>query len=233
MQQGRSHPRQRRRPRGRAARRVRAPPPGEVQGHRAAHRAPRRRHRRVEVPRLPHPQRRAQRGGRPSARGVRDGPDQLRRAAPRHLRREAARARHVGQRPARLAQLPVAARVRGPPVRQRSTTRTPRSRCAARTTTGTSTSGAGTRPSASSRSPIPPIWDPQAIADEVHRVAKKGCHAITFPENPVPLGPPELPHRPLGPGVDGVPATRAPSCACTSARRGSSRSPRPTPRSTC
>ena len=34
---------------------------------------------------------------------------------------------------------------------------------------------------------IPPIWDPQAIADEVHRVAKKGCHAITFPENPVPL----------------------------------------------
>src|SRR5947209_10366157 len=27
---------------------------------------------------------------------------------------------------------------------------------------------------------IPPIWDPQAIADEVHRVAKKGCHAITF-----------------------------------------------------
>jgi len=37
---------------------------------------------------------------------------------------------------------------------------------------------------------VPPIWDPQAIADEVRRVAKKGCHAITFPENPVPL---ELP----------------------------------------
>jgi predicted TIM-barrel fold metal-dependent hydrolase len=34
---------------------------------------------------------------------------------------------------------------------------------------------------------VPPIWDPQAIADEVRRVAKKGCHAITFPENPVPL----------------------------------------------
>ena len=39
---------------------------------------------------------------------------------------------------------------------------------------------------------IPPIWDPQAIADEVRRVAKKGCHAITFPENPEPLGLPSL-----------------------------------------
>jgi predicted TIM-barrel fold metal-dependent hydrolase len=39
---------------------------------------------------------------------------------------------------------------------------------------------------------IPPIWDPNAIADEVRRVAKKGCHAITFPENPVPLGLPSL-----------------------------------------
>ena len=25
---------------------------------------------------------------------------------------------------------------------------------------------------------IPPIWDPQLMADEVHRVAKKGCHEI-------------------------------------------------------
>ena len=39
---------------------------------------------------------------------------------------------------------------------------------------------------------VPPIWDPQAIADEVRRVAKMGCHAITFPENPVPLGLPSL-----------------------------------------
>jgi predicted TIM-barrel fold metal-dependent hydrolase len=39
---------------------------------------------------------------------------------------------------------------------------------------------------------IPPIWDPQLVADEVRRVAKKGCHAITFPENPVPLGLPSL-----------------------------------------
>ena len=39
---------------------------------------------------------------------------------------------------------------------------------------------------------IPPIWDAEAIGDEVRRVAKKGCHAITFPENPVPLGLPSL-----------------------------------------
>ena len=39
---------------------------------------------------------------------------------------------------------------------------------------------------------IPMIWDPHALADEVRRVAKKGCHAITFPENPEPLHPPSL-----------------------------------------
>jgi predicted TIM-barrel fold metal-dependent hydrolase len=39
---------------------------------------------------------------------------------------------------------------------------------------------------------IPLIWDPQAMADEIHRVAKKGCHAVTFAENPEPLGLPSL-----------------------------------------
>ena len=39
---------------------------------------------------------------------------------------------------------------------------------------------------------IPPIWDPDAIADEVRRVDKLGCHAIKFPENPVPLGLPSF-----------------------------------------
>jgi predicted TIM-barrel fold metal-dependent hydrolase len=39
---------------------------------------------------------------------------------------------------------------------------------------------------------VPPIWDPHLLAAEVHRVAKKGCQAITFPENPVPLGLPSL-----------------------------------------
>jgi predicted TIM-barrel fold metal-dependent hydrolase len=39
---------------------------------------------------------------------------------------------------------------------------------------------------------IPPIWNPEACGEEVRRVAEKGCHAITFPENPVPLGLPSL-----------------------------------------
>ncbi|HUU42811.1 MAG TPA: amidohydrolase family protein [Planctomycetota bacterium] len=39
---------------------------------------------------------------------------------------------------------------------------------------------------------IPPIWDPQAMADEVHRVSKKGCHAVTFSEDPAQLGWPHV-----------------------------------------
>src|SRR5581483_9791944 len=39
---------------------------------------------------------------------------------------------------------------------------------------------------------IPAIWDPEVTAAEIRRVAKKGCRAITFPENPVPLGLPSL-----------------------------------------
>jgi predicted TIM-barrel fold metal-dependent hydrolase len=39
---------------------------------------------------------------------------------------------------------------------------------------------------------LPPIWDPQLMADEVRRVARKGCHAVTFSENPEKLGYPSL-----------------------------------------
>ena len=31
---------------------------------------------------------------------------------------------------------------------------------------------------------IPPVWDPEALAAEVRRVAKKGCQAMTMPELP-------------------------------------------------
>jgi predicted TIM-barrel fold metal-dependent hydrolase len=34
---------------------------------------------------------------------------------------------------------------------------------------------------------IPPIWDPEAMADEVRRCAAKGCHAVSFSENPSKL----------------------------------------------
>jgi predicted TIM-barrel fold metal-dependent hydrolase len=35
---------------------------------------------------------------------------------------------------------------------------------------------------------IPPLWDPAAMANEIRRVAAKGCHAVTFSENPAKLG---------------------------------------------
>src|SRR5438132_9561766 len=34
---------------------------------------------------------------------------------------------------------------------------------------------------------IPPIWDPGEMAIEVRRMAAKGCHAVTFSENPEKL----------------------------------------------
>jgi predicted TIM-barrel fold metal-dependent hydrolase len=42
---------------------------------------------------------------------------------------------------------------------------------------------------------IPPIWDPGLMADEVRRMAAKGCHAVTFSENPAKLGWPSF-HSP-------------------------------------
>ncbi len=35
---------------------------------------------------------------------------------------------------------------------------------------------------------ILPIWDPGLMADEVRRLADKGCHAVTFSENPEKIG---------------------------------------------
>ena len=51
---------------------------------------------------------------------------------------------------------------------------------------------------------IPVIWDPELAAAEVRRVAKKGCHAVTFSENPEKLGWPSLHIEPLGPLLDGL-----------------------------
>jgi predicted TIM-barrel fold metal-dependent hydrolase len=39
---------------------------------------------------------------------------------------------------------------------------------------------------------IIPLWDPAAAADEIRRCAAKGSFAITFPENPYPLGLPSI-----------------------------------------
>jgi predicted TIM-barrel fold metal-dependent hydrolase len=39
---------------------------------------------------------------------------------------------------------------------------------------------------------LAPIWDPEAMAAEVRRVAAKGCHAVSFSENPEKLKLPSL-----------------------------------------
>jgi predicted TIM-barrel fold metal-dependent hydrolase len=39
---------------------------------------------------------------------------------------------------------------------------------------------------------LPILWDPQLAADEVRRVAAKGCHSVTFTENPATLGYPSF-----------------------------------------
>jgi predicted TIM-barrel fold metal-dependent hydrolase len=39
---------------------------------------------------------------------------------------------------------------------------------------------------------LTPFWDPQLMAEEVRRIAAKGCHAVTFSENPEKLGHPSL-----------------------------------------
>ena len=50
----------------------------------------------------------------------------------------------------------------------------------------------GTHPGRMIPLSIPPVWDPQLMAAEIHRVAAKGCHAVTFSENPEKLGLPSF-----------------------------------------
>jgi len=39
---------------------------------------------------------------------------------------------------------------------------------------------------------LPLLWDPKLTADEIRRNAKRGCHAITFPDNPTGLDLPSI-----------------------------------------
>jgi predicted TIM-barrel fold metal-dependent hydrolase len=39
---------------------------------------------------------------------------------------------------------------------------------------------------------VPPIWEPGLMAEEIRRAARKGCHAVSFTENPEVLGLPSL-----------------------------------------
>ncbi|HEY0453135.1 amidohydrolase family protein [Actinophytocola sp.] len=51
---------------------------------------------------------------------------------------------------------------------------------------------AGTYPGRMIPMALPILWDADLCADEVRRVAKKGCHSLTFTENPATLGYPSF-----------------------------------------
>ncbi|MFP6641399.1 MAG: amidohydrolase family protein [Myxococcota bacterium] len=42
---------------------------------------------------------------------------------------------------------------------------------------------------------IPPVWDPEEMAREVKRVAQKGCHVVSFSQDPTGLGQPSIHSR--------------------------------------
>jgi hypothetical protein len=50
----------------------------------------------------------------------------------------------------------------------------------------------GTYPGRMIACAVPPVWDADLMAAEVRRVAGKGCHAVTFSENPEKLGLPSF-----------------------------------------
>ena len=111
-------------------------------------------------------------------------PDRLRRDASGCVRHPRARARHEPQRHPRVDVLPDVRRLQRAACSRKPPTRTSRWPWCRPTTTGTSTSGAPPTPTASSPSPSRRSGIPQLVADEVRRVAAKGCPAITMPELP-------------------------------------------------
>jgi predicted TIM-barrel fold metal-dependent hydrolase len=42
---------------------------------------------------------------------------------------------------------------------------------------------------------LPPVWDPLLMADEVRRVSRKGCHTVSFSQDPTGIGQPSLHDR--------------------------------------
>ena len=146
----------------------------------------------VVLRRHPRPEPRAERGRGQAARDVQRRPAALRGHAPRLLRRARARARHVGRRPARRAQLPEldrllrpgaepGARPRRQPRDDQGLQRLARRRVVRRVSRSASSRAASCRCSTCDEA-----------AREVHRLAAKGCHAVTFSENPAGLGMPSI-----------------------------------------
>ncbi len=79
---------------------------------------------------------------------------------------------------------------------------------------------------------LPVLWDAELAAAEVRRMAAKGCHSLTFTENPATLGYPSFHERLLGSAVEGAGRRERRASASISARPASSPSPPLTRRST-
>ena len=77
---------------------------------------------------------------------------------------------------------------------------------------------------------VPAIWSAEETAAEVRRTAAKGCHSLSFTENPAALGYPSF-HDEYWDPCGGRASTPARCCRSTWARRAGSPSP-PTRRPT-
>ena len=168
-------------------------PPDLFEGHLAAQarrrraeaRAQGQRHRRVAVHGRGAAEHRAQRGRGPSARGVRDGPAVVRPHAHGLLRHPRPRQGHERQRRARLDVLPVVPAVQRPALRAHRAEGRPLAVALVQAYNDWHIeSWCGAYPGRFIPLAIPMLWDLDKMAAEVRRVADKGCHAITFSENP-------------------------------------------------
>ena len=174
----------------------------------------------------------AQRRGRPPEGGVRPGAAEPRRGAARLLRRPRAGEGHGRRRRARVDELPVVPHLHRPhvlPDRRPRPVQRPRprlQRLAHRRVVRRLP-----RP-ASSRWPCPPSGTRWRRAAEVRRCAAKGCHSLSFTENPAALGYPSFHDELLGPGVAGVRRHRHRAVDPPRARRAGWRSRPSTPRPT-
>ena len=143
----------------------------------------------------------------------------LRRHDPGRVRRARARARDGRRRRVGRAAVPDVPALRRQPV-PRGRRQGPRARDAcARGTTGCSTSGARRTPTGSSRRRSIPLWDMPAAVARDRALRGEGLEGGALRREPVPDRAAVVPDRPLGPGVRGVRPTPACRCRCTSARR--------------
>ena len=151
------------------------------------------------------PVRRSERGRRTRAGGIRHGTDgSLDSCARGFYDVQRAHRRHERQRHRRIAQLRQLPSDSTAAYSTRCRTRRRRSRTCAPTTTGTSTSGAASYPGRFIPCAILPDLGPEAaMVEELKRVARKGCTAVSINENPTDSGPAEHPQRLLGTAVEG------------------------------